>query len=263
MRIANRGAFTLMELLVVIAIIGILAALLLAAISEAKGRALRIQCANNIRQLGSALQGFVQDHRVYPLSLSTNKPYGDYHDSDHEFWMRDLQYGYLASSKTDFYSQGVWRCPAAVLDPPPFSYGYNGYGLISQKALLQPTGTVSLGLGGHRTYSNTGSSISLAEPAVNEVEVVSPSEMMAIGDGFYGGNDNIYDGGELLGRTIFSRINPAFTKRSYARHRGRANVVFCDGHVESPKLQFLFDDTSYEALSRWNRDHLPHRERLQ
>src|SRR5438477_10395791 len=68
MRIANRGAFTLMELLVVIAIIGILAALLLAAISGAKGRALRIQCANNIRQLGSALQGFVQDHRVYPLS---------------------------------------------------------------------------------------------------------------------------------------------------------------------------------------------------
>ena len=127
MRIANRGAFTLMELLVVIAIIGILAALLLAAISEAKGRALRIQCANNIRQLGIALQGFVQDHRVYPLLQSTNKPYGDH--LDHEFWMRDLQYGYLASSKTDFYSQGVWRYPAAVLDSPPFSYGYNGNGL--------------------------------------------------------------------------------------------------------------------------------------
>ena len=86
----NAG-FTLIELLVVIAIIGILAALLLAAISEAKGRALRIQCANNIRQLGIALQGFVEEHRVYPLSLSTNKPYGDYHDFDHEFWMRDLQ----------------------------------------------------------------------------------------------------------------------------------------------------------------------------
>jgi prepilin-type processing-associated H-X9-DG protein len=46
------------------------------------------------------------------------------------------------------------------------------------------------------------------------------------------------------------------------RHQGRANVVFCDGHVESPTLQFLFADTSDEALSRWNRDHLPHREKL-
>jgi len=43
---------------------------------------------------------------------------------------------------------------------------------------------------------------------------------------------------------------------------GKANVVFCDGHVESPTLQFLFADTSDAALSRWNRDHQPHRERL-
>jgi prepilin-type processing-associated H-X9-DG protein len=43
---------------------------------------------------------------------------------------------------------------------------------------------------------------------------------------------------------------------------GKANVVFCDGQVESPTLQFLFADTSDAALGRWNRDHLPHRERL-
>jgi len=42
----------------------------------------------------------------------------------------------------------------------------------------------------------------------------------------------------------------------------KANVVFCDGHVESPTLQFLFEDTSDAALARWNRDHLPHREKL-
>ncbi len=47
-----------------------------------------------------------------------------------------------------------------------------------------------------------------------------------------------------------------------SRHQGKANVVFCDGHVESPTLQFLFEDTSAAALVRWNRDHLPHREKL-
>ncbi len=42
----------------------------------------------------------------------------------------------------------------------------------------------------------------------------------------------------------------------------KSNVVFCDDHVESPTLKFLFADTSDAALSRWNRDHLPHREKL-
>jgi prepilin-type processing-associated H-X9-DG protein len=51
-------------------------------------------------------------------------------------------------------------------------------------------------------------------------------------------------------------------QRIFLSHQGKANVVFCDGHVESPTLPFLFADTSDAALSRWNRDHQPHREKL-
>jgi prepilin-type processing-associated H-X9-DG protein len=86
--------------------------------------------------------------------------------------------------------------------------------------------------------------------------------MMAIGDGFHGGNGIVEDGAWVLWRSFDAEDMADSTRRSHSRHQGKANAVFCDGHVESPALKFLFEDTSDAALVRWNRDHLPHREKL-
>jgi len=103
-----------------------------------------------------------------------------------------------------------------------------------------------------------------------ESEVKVPADMLAIGDNFYTGPlRKVLFSGDMMMRDdagitcvgITTAELKTLAKWAEQRHRGRANVVFCDGHVEGPAIKALFYDTSDAALRRWNKDNEPHRER--
>ena len=66
--------FTIVELLVVIAVIGVLVALLLPAVQQARGAARRAQCLSNLRQLGLAVNGYESFHGCLPPGNITIGP---------------------------------------------------------------------------------------------------------------------------------------------------------------------------------------------
>jgi len=101
-KIKGLFSFTLLELMVVIAIITVLAALLVPSLKEAREKANRAKCMNNLRQVGLSIEYYKEDNdQSYPIKAPTSFNYGQ----------KTVYMGILGSNylRANF---GVFKCPS-------------------------------------------------------------------------------------------------------------------------------------------------------
>ncbi|MFN0068852.1 MAG: type II secretion system protein [Limisphaerales bacterium] len=250
-RAARRSGFTLIELLVVIAIIAILASMLLPALAKAKGKAQQTKCLNNLRQIGIATVMYVQDYERYPgclfagggfryvwaprlfTQMGTNRAVFSCPSAPSLTWWDTNVNRTLGSvSIIPGGPRDVWGISETAL----FSLGYNDWGAA-------PAGG-RRGLGGDVDQAMF--------PEIKESEVLSPANMIMVGDSRPGTGEKI----TRASRGSFdANIDPT-TEGEWpaSRHNRRTTLMFADGHAENPRRKDVVDPRNDFWHRRWNND---------
>ena len=255
------GAFTLVELLMVIAIIGILAALLLPVLSMAKSSSRSAACKNHLHQMGVAMKMYADEHNsAFPFYLGPAGPsYGDDTGKGGRavglvFWSSKLFPYYPVS-----WTNSSFHCPGykgAISGPTAGAGGVGRFGSYAYNLW---------GSAGHPRKSKTfglGPIIFWDVPPVKESQVVSPGEMLSIGESrFLTTNVVSVPGGTVqggLGGVDSLNCGNPLEKFDPARHGKNYNQLFCDGHTGSMSPWVLFNPTNSAVM--WNYDHQAHPE---
>jgi type II secretory pathway pseudopilin PulG len=269
---------------VVIAIIGLLAAMVLAALSRARLAVDNTVCKSNLRQYVLALNCYAGDYRCYPPCYLAEpgivSPGGvvNWYDRLAAYTRTKQVHG------SSIYGWGpipssISVCPSYARFPCiiPSCYGYNNTGFNTPQY-------GQLGLGGTGLPPATDYGRDLFQVPVDRIrftredDVVHPSDMLAFGDALVvdvaGGPGGIMGYPNLCMPWLVvdyelgymqndwggqSEAGIAWEKR---RHNWRWNVAFCDAHTESHRTRELFDGAQDAVVRRWNRDNQPHPENL-
>jgi prepilin-type N-terminal cleavage/methylation domain-containing protein/prepilin-type processing-associated H-X9-DG protein len=223
-----RDAFTLIELLVVVAIIAVIAAMLLPALARSRQSARRVHCVGNLRQLGIAAQLYWDDNegrcfRWYRGSPNGGQLYwfgwmGPGAEGERSF---DITQGELYSY---LQGRGVETCPSL------------NYALAEFK--LKARGA-TFGYG----YNKSLSQDRLSLAPIRVAQVTRPADLALFADA---AQVNDFQppatrSNPMLEEWSFVNVNSnvgaaSYTPNGHFRHNERANVVFCDGHVDAEKM---------------------------